>query len=135
MKGNWRIKVRLVKKSEIKSWKNAKDEGQLLNAEFIDQQGSKIQGTMFKEMVQVYEPILVVGTVYYLWVQADASKYATTKFVGYSRIDGFPIFRVTALTSGDSIAAAAQWACLKHAYPPISPPTPSPLIMEHHERG
>ena len=48
---------------------------------------------------------LVVGTVYYLWVQADASKYATTKFVGYSRIDGFPIFRVTALTSGDSIAA------------------------------
>jgi len=48
---------------------------------------------------------LAVGTVYYLWVQADASKYATTKFVGYSRIDGFPIFRVTALTSGDSIAA------------------------------
>jgi hypothetical protein len=31
---------------------------------------------------------LAVGTVYYLWVQADASKYATTKFVGYSRIDG-----------------------------------------------
>ena len=53
---------------------------------------------------------LVVGTVYYLWVQADASKYATTKFVGYSRIDGFPIFRVTALTSGDSIAAVVTAA-------------------------
>lgn len=85
MKGNWRIKVRLVKKSEIKSWKNAKGEGQLLNAEFIDQQGSKIQGTMFKEMVQVYEPILVVGTVYEISqglikknqakFQKDASEY------------------------------------------------------------
>lgn len=47
---------------------------------------------------------LAVGTTYYLYVESVPGAYATTTFVGYSRIDGFPIFRVTAMTSGASIA-------------------------------
>jgi len=51
MKGNWRMKVRLVKKSEVKTWKNDKGEGQLMNVEFVDRTGAKMQGTLFKELV------------------------------------------------------------------------------------
>jgi hypothetical protein len=53
---------------------------------------------------------LTVGTVYYLYVESVPGAYATTKFVGYSRIDGFPIFQVTAMTSGASIAAVVTSA-------------------------
>ena len=53
---------------------------------------------------------LAVGTVYYLYVESVPGAYATTKFVGYSRIDGFPIFQVTAMTSGASIAAVVTAA-------------------------
>jgi hypothetical protein len=49
---------------------------------------------------------LAVGTYYILYVTGatPASDSAKGKFVGYSRIDGFPIFEITALTSGNSIA-------------------------------
>jgi hypothetical protein len=53
---------------------------------------------------------LAVDTTYYLYVESVPGAYATTKFVGYSRIDGFPIFRVTAMTSGASIAAVVTAA-------------------------
>lgn len=55
MKGNWRIRVRIVKKGEVKSWSNAKGEGQLLNLEMVDGKGSKMQCTLFKELVSVHE--------------------------------------------------------------------------------
>jgi hypothetical protein len=51
---------------------------------------------------------LTVGQTYYLYVESNSSANATTKFVGYSRIDGFPIFRITAMTSGDSIASVVN---------------------------
>ncbi len=53
---------------------------------------------------------LEVGTTYYLYVESVPGAYATTKFVGYSRIDGYPIFKVTAMTSGASIAAVVTAA-------------------------
>jgi hypothetical protein len=53
---------------------------------------------------------LTVGTVYYLYVESVPGAYATTKFVGESRIDGFPIFQVTAMTLGASIAAVVTAA-------------------------
>ena len=47
---------------------------------------------------------LTVGSTYYLSVTGSPAAFATSVFVGYSRIDGFPIFRITALTSGTSVA-------------------------------
>jgi|LauGreDrversion4_2_1035121.scaffolds.fasta_scaffold168685_2 ssDNA-binding replication factor A large subunit len=64
MKGNWRIRVRLVKKNEIKTWKNDKGEGSLMNLDFMDRVGTKMQGTLFKDLIQVYEPTLIVGNCY-----------------------------------------------------------------------
>ena len=47
---------------------------------------------------------LTVSSTYYLSVTGTPAASATAVFVGYSRIDGFPIFRITALTQGTSVA-------------------------------
>ena len=51
---NWRIKARLVKKGEKRCWKNDKGEGYLMNVELIDEDGSQIQGTLFKEIADKF---------------------------------------------------------------------------------
>ena len=42
IKGLWRIRVRLTKKYDVKTWHNAKGEGQLANLEFTDKEGTKM---------------------------------------------------------------------------------------------
>lgn len=49
---------------------------------------------------------LTVGGTYVIFVTGDTSAVATGVFVGESRIDGFPIFRITSMTSGKSILNA-----------------------------
>lgn len=65
---------------------------------------------MIKVPIAVASPVfgtLVVGTFYIIAVTGAtvATDSAKAKFVGLSRIDGFPIFQITALTAGDSIAS------------------------------
>ncbi len=45
------------------------------------------------------------GTTYYITNATSAGAYITTRFVGYSRIDGFPIFEITGMTAGESVAS------------------------------
>ena len=52
-----------------------------------------------------YPDSFVVGTVYYITNATSASAYLTTKFVGLSRIDGYPIFEITGVTAGESVAS------------------------------
>ena len=47
---------------------------------------------------------LTVSSTYYLSVTGTPAASATAVFVGYSRIDAFSIFRITALTQGTSVA-------------------------------
>jgi len=49
---------------------------------------------------------LTVGATYVIFVTGDTSAVATGLFVGYSRIDGFPIFRITLMTTGKSVSQA-----------------------------
>ena len=70
---------------------------------------------LIKVPVAVASPVfgtLTVGTYYIIAVTGAtvATDSAKAQFVGYSRIDGFPIFEVTALTSGDSIASVVTAA-------------------------
>ena len=52
---------------------------------------------------------LTVGATYYISVTGVPGDFATAKFVGESRIDGFPIFEITALSNpGISIADVCQ---------------------------
>jgi hypothetical protein len=60
--------------------------------------------TMIKVPVGSTASALVVGTVYYIAAATSAGAALTTAFVGYSRIDGFPIFRITGVTAGETVA-------------------------------
>jgi len=64
---------------------------------------------VIKVPIAVTSPVfgtLTVGSYYIIAVTGAvvANDSAKGKFVGYSRIDGFPIFQITAMTSGNSIA-------------------------------
>lgn len=63
--------------------------------------------TMIKLQIttQTDMSLLVLGTVVFITNGDSASAYLTTKFVGLSRIDGFPIFEITAVTAGESVAS------------------------------
>jgi len=47
----------------------------------------------------------VVGTTYYISNPTSSVGTITGAFVGLSRIDGYPIFRITAISAGDTVAA------------------------------
>ena len=51
---------------------------------------------------------MTVGTTYYATSATSAGAYLTMVFVGYSRIDGYPIFRITAVTAGETVADIVQ---------------------------
>ncbi len=52
---------------------------------------------------------MTVGSVpYYATSATSAGAYLSMVFVGYSRIDGYPIFRITAVTAGETVADVVQ---------------------------
>ncbi len=42
LKWDWRIKARVIKKSERRTWKNDRGEGYLMNVDLMDEEGSQI---------------------------------------------------------------------------------------------
>ena len=60
---DWRIKARIVKKHEKRTWKNARSEGLLLNIELMDTFGTQIQATFFKDAVEKFDSLLKEGHV------------------------------------------------------------------------
>lgn len=52
-----------------------------------------------------YPGAFTVGQVVVFTNATSASAFLTTKFVGLSRIDGFPIFQITDVTAGESVAS------------------------------
>jgi hypothetical protein len=61
--------------------------------------------TMIKVPVGSTAAALTVGTTYYITSATSSAAYLTTAFVGYSRIDGYPIFKITGVTAGETVAA------------------------------
>lgn len=62
---HWTIKARVTFKSEIKTWANARGEGKLFNATFMDETG-EIRGTAFNAAVDDLYPKIEEGKVYYV---------------------------------------------------------------------
>jgi len=60
-----------------------------------------------------YPDSFAVGTTYFITNATSASAYLTTKFVGLSRIDGFPIFEITDVTAGESVASVVNGGATK----------------------
>ena len=42
----------MVKKGDIRNWKNARGEGKLINIDLVDREGTMIQGTAFNEVAE-----------------------------------------------------------------------------------
>jgi replication factor A1 len=59
----WTIKARVTKKDDIRTWQNAKGEGQLFSAELLDS-SMDIRCTFFREAVDKFYPLLEEDKVY-----------------------------------------------------------------------
>ncbi|KAG0477209.1 hypothetical protein HPP92_013612 [Vanilla planifolia] len=64
--GNWTIKVRVTNKGNLRTYKNARGEGQVFNVELTDEDGTQIQATMFNEAANKFYPKFELGKVYYI---------------------------------------------------------------------
>jgi replication factor A1 len=74
----WTLKARVVSKSDIRTWSNAKGEGSLFSVDFLDSSDMDIRATMFKESVDKYYNFLEVGKVY--TISGGKIKVANMKF-------------------------------------------------------
>ncbi|GAB2209289.1 hypothetical protein Droror1_Dr00026499 [Drosera rotundifolia] len=64
--GNWTIKVRVTSKGNMRSYRNAKGEGNVFNIELTDHDGTQIQATMFNEAARKFYDTFEMGKVYYI---------------------------------------------------------------------
>ena len=54
----WTIKARVTRKAGVKHWSNPKGEGTLFSIDLLDNQGSEIRATFFKEACEKFYPLI-----------------------------------------------------------------------------
>ena len=64
--GNWTVKAKLASKGNIRTFRNARGEGRVCTIELVDEAGTAIQATMWKDAIDRYDALLEVGKVYYV---------------------------------------------------------------------
>ncbi|XP_014241853.1 replication protein A 70 kDa DNA-binding subunit [Cimex lectularius] len=62
---NWVIKARVMSKSPMRTWSNAKSEGKLFSIDLIDESG-EIRATAFKEQADKYFDLIEENKIYYI---------------------------------------------------------------------
>ena len=60
----WTIKARVATKSDLRTFRNARGEGQLMTIELVDAQQSEMRATFFGSAALKFHPMLQVGSVY-----------------------------------------------------------------------
>lgn len=61
----WTIKARVTSKTDVRSWdKGGSNTGKLFSVDLVDQEGSEIRATFFKEAVDSFYEMVVSGGVY-----------------------------------------------------------------------
>ena len=75
---DWCIKVRIVKKNELRTYKNARGEGCILSFDLIDKEGTMIQATCFNEKAKELVNSVQQGKVY--TISGGMVKIANKKF-------------------------------------------------------
>ncbi|MCO5549118.1 hypothetical protein L7F22_002584 [Adiantum nelumboides] len=80
--GNWTIKVRVTNKGLMRSFQNARGEGNVFDVELTDEDGTQIRATMFKDAADKFHSRLELGKVYYISkgsLRVANKQYATVK--------------------------------------------------------
>eukprot|EP00796_Vickermania_ingenoplastis_P008248 gene8248-5769_t len=62
--GNWWIRARVTDKTDIRTWNKPESQGKLFSFTLIDESAS-IRATVFNEAVDVFNPLIANGQVYY----------------------------------------------------------------------
>ena len=60
----WTIKARVTSKSELRTFRNARGEGQLMSLDLVDAAGGEIRGTFFGAAASKYHALLTIGKVF-----------------------------------------------------------------------
>uniref|UniRef100_A0A7S2P0X2 Replication protein A subunit n=1 Tax=Leptocylindrus danicus TaxID=163516 RepID=A0A7S2P0X2_9STRA len=60
----WTIRARVTNKGPIKTWSNAKGEGRLFSLDLLDDSGTDIRATFFKEAVDRFYDLMMLNHVY-----------------------------------------------------------------------
>lgn len=55
---DWIIKARILKRAQLRTYKNARGEGKILNIDLIDRDGTMIQATLFNKEVDNWSEML-----------------------------------------------------------------------------
>ena len=61
---DWRIKARVTKLGDIRTWNNARGSGKLLNIDLMDREGTQIQATFFNDAADKFVQELEQNKVY-----------------------------------------------------------------------
>ena len=61
---DWCIKARVLKKADMRTYKNAKGEGCILNMDLIDREGTMIQATAFNDTAKALDGQIEQNKVY-----------------------------------------------------------------------
>jgi replication factor A1 len=61
---DWIILAKVTNKASVRKYTNKNGEGKLLNFELTDSDGVQIQCTCFNDMVDKFDPILIVGKIF-----------------------------------------------------------------------
>ena len=75
---DWCIKARIVKKAEMRSYRNAKGEGVILNLDLVDREGTMIQATAFNDTAKKLDDEVQQDKVY--TITGGQVKMANKKF-------------------------------------------------------
>lgn len=63
---DWAVKVRVVKKHDVRTFKNSRGEGRVLSLDLLDEEGTEIMGSVFGKAIDVHCESLEEGKVYIL---------------------------------------------------------------------
>lgn len=61
---DWTIKVKIAKKYDMRTWKNDRGEGTILNVDLLDSHGGMIQTTFFQDAARKFNEVLQQGRTY-----------------------------------------------------------------------
>lgn len=62
----WTVKVKLTNKGAVREYKSARGPGKVCSVDFVDEEGTAIGATLWREAIEKYDSMLEVGKVYYV---------------------------------------------------------------------
>ena len=62
----WTVKVKLTNKGQVREYRSARGPGKVCSVDFVDEEGTAIGATLWKEAIDKYDSVLEVGKVFYV---------------------------------------------------------------------